>query len=75
VTAGGGGKAGLIDPIGTAEDIIRMRGAIAEEWKATMGRVREDHTGIRQALLSRQMKRQTAFEENGEGEDACDAFQ
>jgi hypothetical protein len=44
---------GLIDPVGAAEDIIRKRNEVAKEWKELMARVKEDHTGIRQALLSK----------------------
>mmetsp|Transcript_42067 Transcript_42067/g.61713 ORF Transcript_42067/g.61713 Transcript_42067/m.61713 type:complete len:92 (-) Transcript_42067:180-455(-) len=50
------GRQGLIDPLGAAEEIIRMRNQVAGEWKESMKRVSEDHTGVRQALLSKQMQ-------------------
>mmetsp|Transcript_15632 Transcript_15632/g.22875 ORF Transcript_15632/g.22875 Transcript_15632/m.22875 type:complete len:482 (+) Transcript_15632:842-2287(+) len=50
------GKTGFIDPLGAAESIIRMRNEVAMEWKETMARVQEDHTGIRQALLTDSMQ-------------------
>lgn len=50
------GKAGLVDPVGAAEDIIRMRKEVATSWKTTMQRVSEDHTELRVSLLSNQME-------------------
>jgi hypothetical protein len=50
------GKNGLVDPVGAAEDIIRMRKEVAMNWKTTMQRASEDHTEIRVALLSNQMQ-------------------
>jgi hypothetical protein len=47
------GRTGLTDPLGAAENIIHMRNEVANEWKESMGRVKEDHTGVRQALLSK----------------------
>mmetsp|Transcript_23604 Transcript_23604/g.34978 ORF Transcript_23604/g.34978 Transcript_23604/m.34978 type:complete len:474 (-) Transcript_23604:108-1529(-) len=52
-----GGGGGLVDPVGAAEEIIKMRKVVAQEWKALMERVSEDHTGVRQALFSSQMQR------------------
>jgi hypothetical protein len=47
------GRTGLTDPLGAAENIIRMRNKVANEWKESMGQVKEDHIGVRQALLSK----------------------
>jgi len=50
-----GELAGLVDPVGAAEDIIKMRKVVAEEWKLMMEVVSEEHTGLRQALLTKRM--------------------
>jgi len=50
-----GGITGLVDPVGAAEEIIKMRKAVAQEWKMMMELVAEDHTGLRQALLTSRM--------------------
>ena len=42
----------LVDPVRAAEEIIQMRKIVAQDWKAMMSRVSEEHTGIRQALLT-----------------------
>ena len=42
----------LVDPVHAAEEIIQMRKIVAQDWKAMMSRVSEEHTGIRQALLT-----------------------
>lgn len=52
-----GTASGLVDPVGTAEEIIQMRRLVAQEWKILMQRVPDDHMVLRQALLSNQMKR------------------
>jgi hypothetical protein len=41
--------------VGAAEEIIKMRKAVAQEWKMMMELVAEDHTGLRQALLTSRM--------------------
>ncbi len=51
------GQIGLVDPVGAAESIIKMRKIVAEDWKVIMQRVSEDHTGIRQAIFSSTMER------------------
>jgi len=50
------GMTELVDPVGVAEIIIKMRKGVAEDWKLLMKGVAEDHTGLRQALLSNQIK-------------------
>ncbi len=47
---------GLVDPVGVAESIILMRKEVARDWKVLMIQVPSDHTGIRQALFSNQIK-------------------
>jgi len=49
------GMTELVDPVGVAEVIIKMRKDVAEDWKVLMNRVPEDHTGLRQALLTNQV--------------------
>jgi len=51
----GGGKASIIDPLGVAERIIRMRNTVSQEWKKILMDTSEDHIGLRRKLLSRQM--------------------
>ena len=58
------GKMGIVDPVGAAEMIIKMRQEVAEDWKRLMERVSEDHTGVRQALLSSQMRRSSPQDGN-----------
>lgn len=48
-------RIGLIDPLRIAEDIITMRSVVAEEWKAEIAAVPDDHMGLRKKLLSKQM--------------------
>jgi hypothetical protein len=55
---------GLVDPVGTAEEIIQMRRVVAQDWKALMQKVPDDHIVIRQALLSNQMKRMQSSSDN-----------
>jgi len=50
------GMTELVDPVGVAEIIIKMRKDVAEDWKVLMKRVPVDHTGLRQSLLTNQMK-------------------
>lgn len=47
----------LVDPVGAAELIIQMKKEVAEDWKALMSRVCEDHTRIRQNLYTNQILR------------------
>ena len=44
---------GLVDPLGTAESIIRMRNQVATEWKEYMSDVPNAHLRVRQAILSK----------------------
>jgi hypothetical protein len=66
-----GGGGGLVDPVGAAEEIIKMRQVVAQEWKVLMGRVSEDHTGVRQALFSSQIQRDSPQDVN----DSSTGFQ
>ncbi len=51
---------GLVDPVGVAESIILMRKQVSRDWKVLMVQVPSDHTGIRQALFSNQIKGDSA---------------
>ena len=42
----------LVDPVGAAEEIIQIRKIVAQDWKAMTSHVSEEHTSIRQALLT-----------------------
>lgn len=64
------GKTGLVDPVGAAEAIIKMRKEVVNDWKALMKRVPEDHTGVRQALFTNQIERSDAsptYDNDSEG--------
>ena len=67
------GKVGFIDPQGTAEKIIRMRNKVALEWKELMRQVPDDHIRVRQAVLSKQVKR--SEDSNTEVHDDPSTFQ
>lgn len=58
----GRGQVSIIDPIGLTEKIIRMRGAVALEWKDIMISTPEDHTDLRRSLLNKQMLRSVTDE-------------
>ena len=64
-----GRRTGLIDPLGTAENIIRMRTAVATEWKAAMQEVPDAHMHIRQAILSQQAQSSSVGGGEVAGED------
>jgi hypothetical protein len=49
----------------------QRRNKVGNEWKESMGRVKEDHTGVRQALLS---KRWDPSDSNDSRDDTA-AFQ
>jgi hypothetical protein len=49
------GNIDIIDPLAIAEDLIRTRGIVAEEWKVMMSCVPEDHTDIRRTIFIKQM--------------------
>lgn len=51
------GKPALADPLLLAEEIIRTRSIVAQEWKALMKHVPEDHTDIRKLILSKQVEK------------------
>ena len=51
------GVTGLVDPVGAAEMIIKMRKEVANDWKDLMTSVPDDHTTVRQALFSSQITR------------------
>lgn len=46
----------LVDPVKIAETIIQTRNKVADDWKALMTRVPEDHTPVRQYIFSNQMQ-------------------
>jgi hypothetical protein len=50
-----GGSVHFIDPMGMAEDIIRMRSEVAEEWKGLVAESPNDHMGLRRMLLINMM--------------------
>jgi hypothetical protein len=58
------GVNGLVDPVGAAEMIIKMRKEVAEDWKDLMKQVPEDHTSIRQALVSSQIQRSSPLDDS-----------
>jgi hypothetical protein len=45
----------FIDPMGMAEDIIRMRSEVAEEWKGLVAASSNDHMDLRRMLLINMM--------------------
>ena len=45
----------FIDPMGMAEDIIRMRSEVAEEWKGLVAVTPNDHMDLRRMLLTNMM--------------------
>lgn len=45
----------LIDPLKIAEDVIRMRTQVAQDWKIICQAVPEEHTQVRKVLLAKQM--------------------
>jgi len=51
------GKFGLVDPLAIAEDIIRIRGEIALEWKNIMLEVTKEHELLRSEIFIRQMEK------------------
>jgi hypothetical protein len=48
-------EVGLVDPLRIAEDVIRMRHVVCEDWKEIVANTPQDHTELRKALLARQM--------------------
>jgi hypothetical protein len=56
LTTEDGRRTGLIDPMGTAESIIRMRNKVATEWKESMRQVPDAHIRVKEAILSKQMQ-------------------
>ena len=52
-----GGKVALIDPLHIAEDVIRIRGAVAMEWKEIAANCQSDHTSVRRQLLGKRMEK------------------
>jgi hypothetical protein len=60
------GTTGLVDPVGAAESIIKMRNEVAHDWKALMKEVPESHILVRQALLSTAMDRSPSSEDNND---------
>jgi len=51
------GSVDLIDPLAMAEDIIRLRGEVAIEWRNIMSLVPESHIDIRKDIFARQMSK------------------
>jgi hypothetical protein len=52
-----GSQMGFIDPLRIAEDVIRMRSAVAEDWKEIVTQAPQDHMGLRKDLLMKQLGR------------------
>lgn len=52
-----GGKVALIDPLHIAEDIIRTRGVVAQEWKEIAANCQSDHTSVQRQLLGKNMEK------------------
>jgi hypothetical protein len=50
-------KVGLVDPLRIAEDVIRMRASVIQDWKEILELVPKEHTAIRVKALDRQMGR------------------
>jgi hypothetical protein len=50
-------KVGLVDPLRIAEDVIRMRATVIQDWKEILEIVPKEHTAIRMAALDLQMGR------------------
>ena len=69
LTAEDGRTTGLIDPLGTAENIIRMRNKIASDWKESMRQVPDAHIQVKQAVLSKQMQGSVELNNNNNVED------
>jgi hypothetical protein len=67
LTTEDGRRTGLIDPMGAAESIIRMRNKVATEWKESMREVPDAHIRLKQAILSKQVQNS-----NGLGSDGAD---
>lgn len=65
----------LVDPVGCAEMIIKMRKEVAGDWKVLMKRVSKDHTGLHQALLSSQMQVQQSASPSPQNSDDTITFQ
>jgi len=59
------GLQGLVDPVGVAELIIQMRNEVAQDWKALMQYVPEDHTSLRSSLISNQFQRSSPLDNGG----------
>jgi len=45
----------LIDPMAMAEDILRERSDVAEQWKRIVSKIPQEHTDLRRLLLTRRM--------------------
>lgn len=69
------GNSELVDPVGCAEMIIKMREKVAKDWQVMMKRVSKDHTGLRQALLSSQMQVQDSAYQSLQKNDDETTFQ
>ncbi len=54
---GGGDRVHMefIDPVNIARDIIGERSEVLFDWKDDMGRVADDHIGLRKAMWTKQM--------------------
>ena len=70
----GDGVTGLVDPVGAAESIIKMRNEVASEWKSLMYDVPKSHVGVQQALLANAMDRSSSSQQGTSGDDYA-AFQ
>lgn len=74
VVSTGDGVTGLVDPVGAAESIIKMRNEVASEWKSLMYDVPKSHVGVQQALLASAMDRTSSSQQSTSGDDHA-AFQ
>ena len=50
-------KVGLVDPLRIAEDIIRTRAEVIQDWKEILDNIPQEHTALRRGALNRQMGR------------------
>jgi len=51
-------RVGLVDPLRMAEDIIRVRGQVGQEWKSIAENIPNEHMDLRRMLLAHQMGEQ-----------------
>lgn len=54
----GSGKVDIVDPVGLAEEIISIRGGVADDWRNILLHVEEDHLDLRKNIFNAQMQAQ-----------------